>query len=199
MQRAHGESGGRLISLGQCEHRDLLAWLEALHARRRPKKVLVYGVSMGCHAVALASEKMPPGAADALILDCGYVNAFETVVRQLSQMPLLPARMFTRAVNRYARWFGGFDLRAGDTRRALARNRVPAFFIHGTADDVVPVEDGRENYLACAAAREAWFAEGAAHAVGFMAGGQALCDRLSEFLDRCGCAPGVWEEETEDE
>ena len=189
VQRAHGESGGRFMSLGEFEHRDLACWLEALHERYRPERVVLYGVSMGCNAAIRASETLPEGSVDAMVLDCGYANTFDTVARQLSQMPAFPARLFAHGINLFARLIGRFDMRSGDTREVLKRATIPAFFIHGTADDVVPVEQGRENYLACASPKAAFFAEDAAHATGFMAGGEALRGQLVSFLERFGCMP----------
>ena len=76
----------------------------------------------------------------------------------------------------------GIDIKKNSTE-ALARSRVPVFFIHGTADATVPVEQTRKNFEACAARKGIFLTEGAAHTVAFPAGGDGAKDAMFSFIN----------------
>ena len=46
-QRAHGLSGGKYISMGALEHRDMLDWVETINQRSPHDRIFIHGLSMG--------------------------------------------------------------------------------------------------------------------------------------------------------
>ena len=58
-QRAHGLSGGKYISLGALEHRDMLNWVEKINELQPQGRIVIHGLSMGGGiALDLASKDM---------------------------------------------------------------------------------------------------------------------------------------------
>lgn len=46
-QRAHGISGGKRITLGALEHRDMLGWISRINERNPDDRIIIHGLSMG--------------------------------------------------------------------------------------------------------------------------------------------------------
>ena len=180
-ERAHGRSGGRLTGLGLLEGEDIFAWLELIEAERPGAKVLIYGMSMGCSAAAYVSDRLPPYLVKAMVLDCGYTEPYIQLSRECERRRL-PTGLMMPCVRLFGRVFLGRDI-CEKTTEALARTRIPALFFHGEADSTVPVEQGRENYEACASEKDCLFLPGADHTLTFPAGGEAAEKKLLALIE----------------
>lgn len=185
-QRGHGESGGRRITLGALEEKDLACWLAELSARRSGEPCLVCGLSMGGHTVARFSDRMP-AFVRALVVDCGFRSPLRQITRLARPVfgPFAP--LIARGIDLFARLFAHASLAGGDTVQAFSRCRTPTFFLHTETDRVVSPDDTLQNYRACAARKELFLSPASGHAVGFLSGGAPLEKALSEFLTSCDC------------
>ena len=181
-QRAHGESGGYVCGFGLREQYDLIRWVEWLEANTRTDALAVYGISMGCAAMAYASDRLGPDRVRAMILDCGFYSPREqlaTVGRRLH----VPWKIMMPSIRALARLTLGLDLDTPVTD-ALSRTQIPAFFLHGAEDVTVDPEDGRRNWAACASEKEFILVPGANHTMAFPVGGEALQRKLFAFLEQ---------------
>ncbi len=183
IQRAHGESEGNRITLGQLEQQDLLDWLNVLNETYAPESIVLYGLSMGSTTVALASDRLPENVR-CMVLDCGFSNLYDRVKGRFRSTHVPGPEFFTRIINRMCRRRMGFDMHETDTAHALQHTDVPALFIHGTADRSVTLEEGRRNIEACASEKEVFLVKDAPHAIGYMAGGEETKTLLRQFLKR---------------
>lgn len=179
-ERGQGVSGGREITLGLRESGDAVLWARWLAARSQ--KTVVYGISMGGAAAAYASDRLPAASVKAVVDDCGFSSPYRILYRDC-QKRHLPAALLMPLLTGMVRLKMGIDLKQ-KTEDALARTKIPVFFLHGEADTVVPPEFGRANCAACASPKEAVFVPGAPHTAAYPAGGEALKERLFAFLDR---------------
>ena len=118
----------------------------------------------------------------AVVVDCGFTSPYRILSRDCKKRHL-PAPLLMPLLSGLVRLKMGIDLHRS-TEEALARTKIPAFFLHGEADNVVPPEFGRANFAACASPKEAVFVTGATHTVAYPAGGEALQQKLFAFLDR---------------
>lgn len=182
--RAAGESRGRVITFGERERLDALAWVELfLREVNADARIILTGISMGAATVMLAAgENLPPNVVGVLA-DCGYTSTREIVSKVMREMHLSPA-VFYPLVRLGARIFGGFDPDAHAPVRALANARVPVLFIHGDADAFVPAEMSRRNYEACGSENKRLvLTPGAGHGLCFPADEAAYLAALSDFFD----------------
>lgn len=138
------------------------SWLAAQGAER----VVYVGESLGCGVAVGLAARRPPAA---LVLVSGFTSLVP-VAR--AAYPWLPVGLLMR---------DRFDCSA-----KFAELDVPALFVHGEADTIVPVALGRELYERAPARCEWWSIPGAGHndlpyddLPGFMA-------RLEAFLERNG-------------
>ena len=72
-QRAHGPSGGKWISFGAWEHKDVMLWVEWICQKFPQGQILVHGLSMG-GGIVLALADKPMENVKALIADAPNVS-----------------------------------------------------------------------------------------------------------------------------
>jgi pimeloyl-ACP methyl ester carboxylesterase len=138
----HGESGGRYLTYGEREARDVSRLLDELDASGVQLGALgVYGFSYGA-AVAIELA-----AGDSRVRGVVAVSPFASlreVVRDYrsNYLPaatrVVPDGWFQQAVDDAA-WFIGFDPDASAPVKAISDSTVPTLLIHGDADTQVPL------------------------------------------------------------
>ena len=149
--RAHGLSEGKSFTMGGKEKLDAVDWAREI-ARRRPEgKIVLFGWSMGGNTVMGAVGEELPGNVVCAVEDCGYENLRDQLLFSCQgSMPRLPAkRLFIGLLDLHCRLFHGFSLNE-PRAAALARCGIPMLFIHGAKDTVVPFENLKRCYGACA-------------------------------------------------
>lgn len=179
-QRAHGESGGKRCYLGLKEQYDLLAWADWAAGRPGVSSLAVYGMSMGAAAVAYASDKFDPKLVRAVVIDCGFASPYHQI-RQDCIKRHVPWRLLMPLMRAISYLSFRIDI-AEPVARSLSRTRIPAFFLHGTADATVPYEQGLANYEACASVKAMFTADGAGHTESFLAKREEATSALFAFL-----------------
>ena len=75
--RTHGESEGKIYSLGYLERLDVLAWIKFINDNYNDSKIILYGISMGANAIMMSSAEDLPNNVKAIIEDAGFSNAYE--------------------------------------------------------------------------------------------------------------------------
>lgn len=180
-QRAHGRSGGKATTFGLIEQYDLMDWINWCRSNTATDKVVCYGVSMGSATVAYASSKLTPDAMNLMILDCGYSSPY-TQMDSVAKKNHIPWRLMAPLVRPLVKCLLNCDLRE-TVYEALEKTSIPAFFLHGTADDVVDIGQGMKNYQSCRSEKNALFVDGAPHTTAFVSGGSQAQQALSEFIE----------------
>lgn len=143
--RAHAPSQGQYIGMGYLDSQDLLEWVQWLIDRDSQAKIVLHGTSMGSATVLMASDKLP-AAVKAVVADCGYSSIWDIFASELDKRFNLPTFPVLYMANTMARLRAGYDLREGNTVEYVAQSSLPILFIHGAADDFVPVSMARELY-----------------------------------------------------
>jgi len=139
-QEGHGRTRG-ISRLGTAEVRDLLAVIERAGG---DAPLVLYGWSLG-GGVSIAAAAQSAGRITGVIAEAPYrlpLTPARNVLRNSSiphRLNLPPATWLLGTLFGVGPAWRGFD------RAALAaRLECPLLVIHGTADDISPVEDGRE-------------------------------------------------------
>lgn len=145
--RAHGESQGKIITLGIRERNDCLDWVNYVSKRLGDDRpILLAGCSMGAASIMMGSELFP-SQVKGLICDCGYSTIKGIMSQVCAKMHLLPwpAYFFLRFS---ALVLGRFDLESSSSLSSLSHSKIPLLIIHGEDDRFVPCSMAYENYEA---------------------------------------------------
>lgn len=181
-QRCHGESGGKRLGLGVLERHDIINWIDFADKTLKAEKIAVYGSSMGASAVGYAGKDINNPKVKALVIDCGFCSPRRQLSHDAGKRKL-PAFMLLPLIRLYAYLCFGEDIYS-TVPDALRENRIPALFIHGTSDETVLIQQGRDNYAACASEKEWLEVPGAPHILAYVKGGEMTKSKLSAFLNR---------------
>lgn len=180
-ERAHGESEGKYITFGVKEKEDALLWVDYVNNNYNPESIILWGVSMGCAIVEMISNKLPSNV-KALILDCGFTGAYEEVYYSIQHKSKMPLKLTIKLLSLLCKMHG-FKLEKGGAINALKETKIPALFIHGKNDQMVPLFMGNSNYLACNSEKEQLLID-AGHAVSIYVGYDEISKKLDEFLGK---------------
>ena len=161
--RAHGASGGDLVTFGYFEREDVLRWTQWLR-RQGCRRIYGLGESLGGSVLIQAAAREP--VFTAIVAECAYRDlpsvAEYRMVRALGGPEFL-ARPFIRSLLASAVLYGrvryGFDLTDTSSERAV---NVPLLLIHGDADHATPPEHS-QAIAASALNAELWIVPGAGH------------------------------------
>ncbi len=181
--RGHGKSGGKWIGMGGFESRDLISWIAYVKERCKDARIAIHGVSMGAATVMMAAGENPDGVI-AAIEDCGYSDLYDEFSLQLKAMFHLPTRPILDIINLWCRLRLGFTFKSVSPASEVARTHIPMLFIHGEADDFVPLWMCPRCYESHNGEKEVWIAENACHAESMMRHRTEYQKRCSEFIER---------------
>jgi len=156
--RGHGESGGRIVSPGLLEARDILGALRYIRSRGDNEPIAVLGVSYGAVASLIAAAESPGIAA---VISDGAFPTGKDVSDDISRHYLHDSRanLWVRAVYLASSLPGAaratalaYYLRSGiylgpellSVIPSASRIRVPVLMISGEKDWIVPTDKARQ-------------------------------------------------------
>ncbi|MGI5989604.1 MAG: alpha/beta hydrolase [Lachnospiraceae bacterium] len=169
-ERGTNQSGGDYITYGALEKRDIARWAVWLDSHEGGKlPIYLFGVSLGCASVELATALPLPSSVKGVIADCGYSSVRDIFADQARRVLHLPPYPLLWIEELNCRLRAGFSFADADVAAALERNEnIPVLFIHGTADQFVLPENGERNYVACSAPKRIVWVQGAGHAASYL-------------------------------
>jgi alpha-beta hydrolase superfamily lysophospholipase len=185
-QRCCGMSEGEFITFGAKEQDDIRRWSYLIAARNKDRlPIYLYGESMGAASVLMASGKKLPDEVKGLIADCGF-QSMKGQIRDLAgkwfHLPRIELLLFRLSV--LCRFSGGFRMEESDTTRALAVNKRPVLFFHGSDDTYVYPKNSIDNYELCHASKELVIIEGARHLCSAYVNPKLYRRKLLEFFEK---------------
>jgi len=138
-----------------------------------PERIALYGQSLGA-ALAVASAARAPAGVRALVLE-GAFYCYRSIARdRLSRSAL------TWAVQ-WLPWLVISD-RFGPHRIIGRLQGVSFLFVHGDADPIVPIHEGRRLYAVAPEPKEFWTVPGGRHLEAFTKYAGDYRPRLAAFL-----------------
>ncbi len=156
---------------GTPSERSLFATGEAAHDHLTralgvpAERIVVFGKSLGGPVAAhVAAHRETAG----IVLESTFVS-LEAVARRL--FPFLPSGALL-GKERF------------ETGRLLSRVHAPLLIIHGTQDELIPVEQGRELFALANEPKACWYVEGAGHNDVAMTAGSAYGEKLRQWIDQ---------------
>lgn len=183
-QRGHRESGGKTITFGVKERYDCLDWITYVNERfGEDTPILLMGLSMGAATVLMAAGLDLPSNVKGVMADCGFSSPKEILQEVIRKMKY-PLRITYFFVRMSAKIFGHFDPEEASAVEALKNAKVPVLIIHGDDDRFVPSRMSRDNYEACASAKEILIVPGAGHGLSYCVDAKAYEKAVQDFIDK---------------
>ena len=184
-QRAHGKSGGKVITFGARERYDCQDWARYAFLRfGKDTPIYLAGVSMGAATVLMAAGLELPHTVRGIIADCPYSSA-EAIIRKVASKDLhLPARPLMPFVRLAARLFGGFRLNEACAVEAVRRADIPVLLIHGEDDRFVPCGMSKEIAAACKSECALATFPQAGHGLSYIADAQRYARLVEDFVSQ---------------
>jgi fermentation-respiration switch protein FrsA (DUF1100 family) len=154
--RAHGGSGGQVVSFGDNERRDVLgavAWLRRTHPLQATK---VFGLGIetgGAALIGAAADPGPAGQSIDAVAVYGCFDSFPELTRSLADDRFVPPFnwLFSRVGLAMADLQTGADLTNFSPGREIQSIWPrPVFVVSGSKDIDFPMEMGRELYESAA-------------------------------------------------
>lgn len=188
--RGCGVSADDDFTAGWRERLDVLGALDCLVAMGADRsRIAVMGFSLGAVATALACST--PNVAAAVVCE-GAFSSFEMMLQDglNSRIPL--AGTLRHGMSAFLKMLYGYSIQQVSPLKALADSEVPVMLIHGTADEVVPVQHARmiaralgipQHEIDQGESERLWLPEGVAHIKAFRTNPDAYLERVLAFLD----------------
>ena len=183
-QRSHGKSEGKYITFGVKESKDMLCWLAYHNANFGNFPVLLSGLSMGASTMMYLTDEPLPDNARGFVVDCGFSSPYAILDSVFRSVTHLPGWLCLWATNIFTKLFAGFGLREKDSRKTLAKNRLPIIMVHGKADDFVPCAMSEEAYEICAGEKQQLFVEEAGHGLSFLVDKESYVATVNAFIEK---------------
>ncbi len=187
--RAHGSSGGNIVTYGRWELDDALRWASWSHARGCAR-LFGLGVSMGGVALIEAAAEQP--AFRSIVAECPYRDlrtvAEERIVQKLpvpSPLGRLAAKLIVPSASLYAWALYGLDLDRPAAAASAAHLATPLLLIHGLEDAKIPPAHSRAIAEAAPAAT-LWLVPGARHIAASVVAPAEFNRRVLEFFRATG-------------
>jgi fermentation-respiration switch protein FrsA (DUF1100 family) len=175
--RAHGQSEGKICTLGYHEALDVEAALDFALARPEVDRVGIWGGSMGGIAAIRAAVRRPE-------IEAVAIDSVPVSVKDAVQITVRPAsvRQFAR---RASRWGTGLDLESLRPVDEIGRlNPRPLFIIQGTADQLIPTDSARRLYDAAGEPRTLWLEPRVRHLEMYQKRPEEYERRVIRFFDQ---------------
>lgn len=167
-QRGNGESGGRMITYGDREQRDILQWVDYAIANLTDNAYFsLHGISMGSATVMLISDRVPSDKIKYIAADCGYTYEKDQLLYTIKTIGL-PARILYfcyMMACQVTRLYNPNNIAPVEHAK---NTKVPMIFAHGRDDQIVPVAMAEELYERCGFSKKKLvIADGANHTQAF--------------------------------
>lgn len=183
-QRGSGLSGGKVITFGINESRDVLTWIDFIIKEfGKDTRIILTGISMGGATVLTASGRELPKNVVCILADCSYSSAKEIIKKVIAERRLPPNLLYP-FMRIGARLFGHFRLHETSPIDAMKRCKVPVIFIHGENDTYVPCDMSRRVFDACTAEKTIFTVPSAGHGLSYLVDTEGYFNTLNEFCKK---------------
>ena len=146
--RAHGQSDGKINSLGYKEYKDIIAWSGLLHEKGN-KSVVLHGICIGAStALFTLTAKNCPDYITAMVSDGMYVNFYESFKNHMKEKnkPNFP---MTYGVMTHIFFISGANVVTDGPLKRMPGMKKPILFMQSREDTYSLPELAHKLYDAC--------------------------------------------------
>ena len=185
--RAHGGSGGELVTYGLLEKNDVHRWLDLLEAKTsKGLPIYGYGASLGGGVIIQSLTNEPRFRA--LVAECPFDDfdkvTYDRLSERLDGIPKPLLGLVIEPAIEYARFHYGLNLRDASPIDAIRTSTVSVLLIHGLLDKNVPIVHSRRLHAANPSHTELWEVPNAKHVETWSAAGLEFERRVVDWYDK---------------
>lgn len=180
--RCHGESQGDFIGMGWTDRLDVIQWIQYILSRDKQAEIVIHGQSMGGAAALMIAGEELPGQVKAVVSDCAYTSAWDIFSRKLKDWYGAGPFPILYETNLIFQMRGGYSLFAASALEQVKKSSLPILFIHGEADDFVPLSMVYDLYEQAGGPKELLTVPGAGHGLSNYADPKAYYGTVFSFL-----------------
>lgn len=184
--RCHGESQGDFIGMGWTDRLDLIQWIAYILSRDDQAQIVIHGQSMGGAAALMTAGEKLPGQVKAVVSDCAYTSAWDIFRRKLKDWYGAGPFPILYETNVIFQLRGGYSLRTASALEQVKKSSLPILFIHGEADDFVPLSMAYELYEQAGGPKKLLTVPGAGHGLSNYTDPEAYYGTVFSFLEQYG-------------
>ena len=158
--RAHGNSDGKISSLGYREYRDIIEWSRMLHDKFGIEKITLFGICIGAStALFTAVSEKCPDYIDSLVVEGMYVNFYESFKNHMRvDRPERREFPITQGVMFHIWAISGANAVTDGPLKRIDRLKKPILFLHSRKDEYSLPEKAEEMFNKCKAPKKiVWF------------------------------------------
>lgn len=180
--RGHGMSEGNYIGMGWDDRLDIMQWIDYIIQKDKEAQIVLHGVSMGGATVMMVAGEQLPSNVKCIIEDSGYTSAWAEFAYQLKKLFNVPETPVLQLASLVGKMRAGYWISEASAIKQLEKATLPMLFIHGDADDFVPVYMLDEVYEAAQVEKEKLIIEGSKHAKSLETNSQLYWETISNFM-----------------
>ena len=161
--RACAQSDGEYIGMGWLDKDDLKEWIKNILSKDENAQIVLHGSSMGAATVLMASGDTLPSNVKCIIADSGYTSVWDIFASEAKArfgLPEFPALNMFQIV---AKVKAGYDIKEASATEQVKKSITPTLFIHGSADDFVPLSMCETLFENANCVKDKLIIEGAGH------------------------------------
>jgi dienelactone hydrolase len=180
--RAHGESEGKVSTLGLNEVRDLRAAVKELASRPEVdvERLGILGYSLGAATAIMATAQIPE--VKAVVADSGFASVEWLIRNQFQAFFRLPTWLAPLML-RLGSWQAGVDASlVAPVRHIASIHPRPVLLIHGDQDRLFRVDNLHLLAEAAGPGTDTWVVVGAGHVGAYGADPLAYAERVDSFF-----------------
>lgn len=181
--RAHGQSGGDLITVGYCEKKDVQAAVQFLKSYSETKGLPVCGVGLSMGAASLIGAAADGAPFEALILDSSFARLDDHLNESFTMRSGMPRFPFMTLAKFLFGRFAGFDVVEHNPCVCVCDIACPVFMIHSQDDTVISVDHFHKLYERAPEKKLFWLVPSAIHGLSSRSLTQEYAKRANAFFD----------------
>ena len=182
--RAHGLSGGAIITMGLLEHKDTCLWIRYIMSMDPKAEIYIYGVSMGAATTLMALAEQEGVYIKAAISDCAFTSAIDVFDGVLEKELHFPYRWYLYAGNDLLYQRTGISIKQARPIDIVDKIKCPVLFIHGDIDDLVPCNMVEELHDKATCEKERLIIYDAGHALSSSSNPEKYWEHVDAFLKK---------------
>ena len=178
--RYHGKSGGKSVTFGYIEKRDLSKWVDWIDSKVPNGIIGTHGVSMGGATViqhASIDERV-----SFVIADCPYEDVYKQVKYTTKKDYIVPTFLAVYFSSFYSLLRGGGLYSQISPIKVVNTFKTPILLIHGKDDKYILPNHSVNLYNKRFSNKELYLVEGAKHAKSFQEDKEEYTNRVYSFL-----------------
>ncbi len=149
--RGHGKTEVKSVSMGWEDRLDIVKWCQYITENDKSARIVLFGVSLGGSAVAMASGEELPKNVRVAIADSCYSSVWAFFGEYLKEMPVVPRFPVLNMSSLVCKSKTGWSFKEASTVLQAEKTVIPILYIHGENDKAVPVIQSNDIFEACSA------------------------------------------------